>query len=99
MCEVRRMTLGRSSPSREGIAPLSWISPRGRTSFLQTLFRCVGFVSMLASAACAQSHCGQGAARGSPRDEPSVAFGPTIVDLAFTFNDEAKRSLEVAPGT
>jgi hypothetical protein len=37
------------------------------------------------------------ASGGSPTDEPSLAFGATIIDIALTLDEAAKQSLEAAP--
>ena len=63
-----------------------------------TIFRCVCFISLLATAACTAPP-GQAAPSDSPRDEQTVAFGAKIIDIAFTFDAAAQQSLVAAPDT
>ena len=48
------------------------------------VFRCVCFISLLATTALAQSRPGKTASNDRSRDEPSVAFTGKIFDIALT---------------
>ena len=63
------------------------------------MFRCICFISLLATAAFAQPLRGRTASNDSPRDEQTLAFGAKIIDIALTFDAAAQQSLVAAPDT
>ena len=64
-----------------------------------TVFGCVCFTSLLATAAVAQPLRAETASNDGPREAQSLAFGATIIDIALTVDAAAQQSLVAVPET